>query len=56
MMLLWQVCLGGRADALVRALTSHPSSLGSTPKPSDSCWLGLLSVVDLAPNIFPQVF
>lgn len=48
--------LGGRDDALVRALTSHPSDLGSTPERGFTYWLGLLSVVVLAPTVYLQVF
>ena len=49
--------LGGRDDTLVRALTSHPSDLGSTPEHGGfTYWLSLLSVVVLAPTVHLQVF
>ena len=50
-------CLGGRDDTLVRAPTSHPNDLGSTPERGGfTYWLSLLSVVVLAPTVYLQVF
>ena len=48
-------CCIVRDGAVVRALASHQSGLGSTPGPGVICRLSLLLVLALAPRSFLQV-